>query len=170
MQRAILLEKVEFEKINWVSFFADFLLVGMVFGPPIAPFLAASGFLVLPNIGNIIYFMGNHVCPQPTMGLELAPPHIMAVCMRCYGTVTGLLITRILCAMTKGKGSFWLHHYGWIGAAFASVLMMAYPLELAAQIFGLWDFNNYIVTPFGLITGLAWGLFAMPILHRHTKR
>jgi hypothetical protein len=22
--------------------------------------------------------------------------------------------------------------------------MMAYPMELAAQIFGLWDFNNYM--------------------------
>jgi hypothetical protein len=30
-------------------------------------------------------------------------------------------------------------------------------LELA-QVFGLWDFNNYIVTPFGLIT--------MPILRK----
>ncbi|MBE9237261.1 DUF2085 domain-containing protein [Anabaena aphanizomenioides LEGE 00250] len=170
MQRAIVSQNFQLQKINWVSFFADFLLVGMVFGPPIAPFLAASGFLVLPNIGDIIYFMGNHVCPQPTMGLKLAPPHIMAVCMRCYGTVTGLLITRILYIFTQGKNRFWLHQYGWIGAAFASVLMMAYPLELAAQVFSLWDFNNYIVTPFGLITGLAWGLFAMPILHRHTKR
>jgi uncharacterized membrane protein len=85
--------------------------------------------------------------------------------MRCYGTVTGLLVTRILYGLTDGKGIFWLNQYGWTGAAFASVLMMAYPLELAAQVFGLWDFNNYIVTPFGLITGLAWGLFTMPILH-----
>jgi hypothetical protein len=85
--------------------------------------------------------------------------------MRCYGTVNGLLITRILYGLTKGKGSFWLNQYGWTGAAFASILMMAYPLELAAQIFDLWDFNNYIVTPFGLITGLAWGLFTMPIFH-----
>ncbi|MFM6001700.1 MAG: DUF2085 domain-containing protein, partial [Sphaerospermopsis kisseleviana] len=116
MQRAIVSQNFQLQKINWVSFFADFLLVGMVFGPPIAPFLAASGFLVLPNIGDIIYFMGNHVCPQPTMGLELAPPHIMAVCMRCYGTVTGLLITRILYIFTQGKNRFWLHQYGWIGA------------------------------------------------------
>ncbi|WP_353932386.1 DUF2085 domain-containing protein [Okeanomitos corallinicola TIOX110] len=152
-------------QVSYVSFVADFLLVGMVFGPPIAPFLAASGVFVLPGIADIIYFMGNHVCPQPTMGLELATPHLMAVCMRCYGTVTGLLITRILYAVTNGKGTFWLNKYGLIGAAFATVFMMAYPLELAAQIFDLWDFNNYIVTPFGLITGLAWGLFAMPILH-----
>ncbi len=69
----------------------------------------------------------------------------------------------------QNQNRFWLHQYSWIGAAFASVLMMAYPLELAAQIFDLWDFNNYIVTPFGLITGLPWGLFAMPILHRQTE-
>ncbi|HLO85858.1 MAG TPA: DUF2085 domain-containing protein [Nostocaceae cyanobacterium] len=162
MQRVVLSKDLQ---TNWVSFFADFLLVGMVFGPPIAPFLAASGWFVLPGIADIIYFMGNHVCPQPTLGIELAPPFIMAVCMRCYGTVTGLLITRLLYGITGGKGFYWLHQYGWSGAALASVLMMAYPLELAAQIFGLWDFNNYIVTPFGLITGLAWGLFCMPFLH-----
>ncbi|MEH1839510.1 MAG: DUF2085 domain-containing protein [Nostoc sp.] len=152
-------------QINWVSFIADFLLVGMVFGPPIAPFLAASGVSLLPGIADIIYFMGNHVCPQPNMGLYLASPFIMAVCMRCYGTVIGLLITRLLYGVTGGKSFYWLSQYDWSGVALASVLMMAYPLELAAQIFGLWSFNNYLVMPFGLITGLAWGLFTMPILH-----
>lgn len=152
-------------QINWVSAIADFMLAGIVIGPLAAPFLAASGVSLLPGIANIIYFMGNHVCPQPDMGLDLAPPFIMAVCMRCYGTVTGLLITRLLFGATGGKGFYWLSQYGWSGVALASVLMMAYPLELAAQVLGWWSFNNYIVTPFGLITGLAWGLFTMPILH-----
>jgi uncharacterized membrane protein len=157
-------------QVNWVSWIADFLLVGMVFGPPIAPFLAASGVSLLGGIADIIYFMGNHVCPQPTLGLDLAPPFIMAVCMRCYSTVTGLLITRLLYGVTGGKGFYWLNQYGLSGAALASVLMMAYPLELAAQVFGFWSFNNYVVTPFGLITGLAWGLFTMPILHDWQRR
>jgi uncharacterized membrane protein len=153
-------------QVSWVSLIADFMLAGMVVGPPIAPFLAASGVSLLPGIADIIYFMGNHVCPQPHMGLDLAPPFIMAVCMRCYGTVTGLLMTRLLYGATGGKGFYWLSQYGWSGATLASVLMMAYPLELAAQVLGLWNFNNYVVTPFGLITGLAWGLFTMPILHQ----
>ncbi|WP_341527904.1 DUF2085 domain-containing protein [Nostoc sp. UHCC 0302] len=157
-------------QVNWVSWIADFLLVGMVFGPPIAPFLAASGVSLLGGIADIIYFMGNHVCPQPTLGLDLAPPFVMAVCMRCYGTVTGLLITRLLYGVTGGKGFYWLNQYGLGGAALTSVLMMAYPLELAAQVFGWWNFNNYVVTPFGLITGLAWGLFTMPILHDWQRR
>ncbi|MDH6062164.1 DUF2085 domain-containing protein [Chrysosporum bergii ANA360D] len=152
-------------QVNWVSFTTDFLLLGMVVGPPIAPFLAASHVSLLGRIAEIIYFLGNHVCPQPDMGLDLAPPFIMAVCMRCYGTVTGLLVTRLLYGVTGGKGFYWLSQYGWNGAALASVLMMAYPLELAAQVFGLWSFHNYLVTPFGLITGLAWGLFTMPIFH-----
>ncbi len=152
-------------QVHWVSFIGDFLLAGMVVGPVVAPFLAASEFFILPIIAQIIYFMGVHVCPQPDMGVELASPHIMAVCMRCYGTVTGLLITRLLYQFTKGKGFYWLHQYGWGGVIFTSLLMMAYPLELAAEVFGLWGFNNYLVTPFGLITGLAWGLLTMPILH-----
>ena len=160
--------RVAFSKdlqVNWVSFSADFLLVGMVFGPPVAPFLAASAVFLCPGSADIIYFLGNHVCPQPDMGLDLSPPFIMAVCMRCYGTVTGLLLTRLLFGVTGGNGFYWLSQYGWSGAALASVLMLAYPLELAAQVLGLWSFNNYLVTPFGLITGLAWGLFTMPILH-----
>lgn len=152
-------------QINPVSFIADFLLTGMVAGPILAPFLAASGLPILPTIANIIYFMGDHVCPQPHMGVELASPFIMAVCMRCYGTVMGLFATRLLYIADKGKSFYWLHQYGWNGAAIATVLMMAYPLEMAAQMLGWWSFQNIVVTPFGLITGLAWGLFTMPIFH-----
>lgn len=43
--------------------------------------------------------------------------------------------------------------------------MMGYPLELAAEVLDWWSFNNFVVTPFGLMTGLAWGFFTMPILH-----
>ncbi|OKH55495.1 DUF2085 domain-containing protein [Calothrix sp. HK-06] len=163
MQGAILEKQ---SRINWVSFIGDFLLSGMVVGPLVAPFLAASGLPMLPIIADIIYFMGHYVCPQPDMGVMLVPPFIMAVCMRCYGTVTGLFISRVLFALTGGKGFYWLSQYGWNGAAIAAILMMAYPFELAVQVLGWWDFNNFIVTPFGFITGLAWGLFTMPILHQ----
>ncbi|MEM7579767.1 MAG: DUF2085 domain-containing protein [Mastigocoleus sp.] len=152
-------------KVNWVSFIVDFLLSGMVIGPIAAPVLANSHLFLLPNIAQIIYFMGNHVCPQPDMGLTLSPPFIMAVCMRCYGTVTGLFLTRLLYRFTSGRGFFWLNQYGWSGAIMASVLMMAYPFELAIEFLGWWDFNNYVVTIFGLVTGLSWGLFTMPIYH-----
>lgn len=152
-------------QVNTVSFIADFLLTGMVIGPIAAPFLAASNLPILPQIAEIIYFMGNHVCPQPHMGIELASPFIMAVCMRCYGTVMGLFATRLLYIADKGKAFYWLHKYGWNGAAIATVLMMAYPLEMAAEILGWWSFQNIVVVPFGLITGLAWGLFTMPIFH-----
>lgn len=162
------MEGVVFRKrlqVPWVSVIADILLLGMVVGPLAAPFLAASGLPIFALIADIIYFMGHYVCPQPDMGVALALPFIMAVCMRCYGTVTGLLITRLLYGATSGKGFYWLSQYGWQGAVLATVLMMAYPLELAAQVFGWWNFNNFVVTPYGLITGLGWGLFTMPILH-----
>ena len=159
----------QIETVNWVSFIADFLLTGMVVGPLAAPFLAASGVAKLPIIAEIIYFMGHHVCPQPEMGIALKSPFLMAVCMRCYGTVTGLLLTRLQYIPTRGQGFYWLHQYGWTGAAGASILMMAYPLELAAEVLGWWKFNNSVVFLFGLITGLAWGLFTMPILHNNHK-
>jgi uncharacterized membrane protein len=155
---------------NRLSFSADFLLSGMVVGPVIAPFLAGAGWSGLPLIAQIIYFMGNHVCPQPDMGMALSPPWIMAVCMRCYGTVMGLFFTRILYAVTGGKGFYWLHQYGWLGVAIAAVLMAAYPIELAIQTLGIWEFNNVIVSAFGLVTGLAWGLHGMPVLHADYAR
>jgi uncharacterized membrane protein len=151
--------------LNWGSAIADLILTGMVVGPLFAPFLSASGLSLLPGIAGIIYTLGIHVCPQPDMGLVLMPPFTMAVCMRCYGTVLGLLITRLLYAV-NGGGFYWLTQYGFLGAILTSLMMMAYPAELAAEVFGLWSFNNYVVTVFGLVTGLGMGLFFMPILHK----
>lgn len=153
--------------INWGSAIADIVLAGMVVGPLTAPFLSASGLPLLPGIAEIIYGMGSHVCPQPHMGLALVPPLMMAVCMRCYGTVIGLLITRLLYANSGGNGFYWLTQYKLLGVMLTSLLMMAYPAELAAQVFGWWSFNNYVVTLFGLVTGVGMGLFFMPILHQH---
>ncbi len=140
-----------FSSLNWGSAIADLILTGMVVGPLFAPFLSASGLSLLPGIAGIIYTLGIHVCPQPDMGLALVPPFTMAVCMRCYGTVIGLLITRLLYAV-KGGGFYWLTQYGLLGAMLTSLMMMAYPFELAAEVFGLWSFNNYVVTLFGLVT------------------
>lgn len=152
--------------LNWGSAIADLILTGMVVGPLFAPFLSASGLSLLPGIAGIIYPLGSHVCPQPDMGLALVPPFTMAVCMRCYGTVIGLLITRLLYAVSGGGGFYWLTQYGLLGAMLTSLMMMAYPAELAAEVFRLWSFNNYVVTLFGLVTGIGMGLFFMPILHR----
>lgn len=155
--------------LNWGSAIADIILAGMVVGPLAAPFLSASGLPLLPIITGIIYGMGNYVCPQPDLGLALVPPFTMAVCMRCYGTVTGLLITRLLYAFS-GSGFYWLTQYGLLGAMLTSLMMLAYPAELAAQVLGLWSFNNYVVTLFGLITGMGYGLFVMPILHNSSGK
>lgn len=159
----------QIRNLNWRSAIADFVLACMVVGPLFAPFLSASMLPLLPGIAAIIYTMGMHVCPQPDMGLALVPPFTMAVCMRCYGTVLGLLITRLVYAKSGGAGFYWLTQYGLVGAMLTSLLMMAYPAELAAQVMGLWNFNNYVVTLFGLITGVGIGLFFWPILHNQVE-
>ena len=46
-------------QINPISFIADFLLTGMVIGPIVAPFLAASGIPIYPKNAKIIYIMGH---------------------------------------------------------------------------------------------------------------
>lgn len=168
MQKTVAIQSQTHQSINWKSAIADIVLAGMVVGPLFAPFLSASGLLLLPGIAGIIYTMGMHVCPQPDMGLALMPPFTMAVCMRCYATVMGVLITRLLYGFRDG-GFYWLTQYGLLGATLTSLMMIAYPTELAAQVFGLWSFNNYIVTLSGLITGVGMGLFFMPILHQCPK-
>lgn len=145
---------------------ADWILVAMVSGPLAAPFLAASGLPLLPLIADIIYFMGDHVCPQPEMGLALWPPHIMAVCMRCYGTLGGLVAMRWLFSQNQGRAAYWLPQYGLTGLGLCLALCLVYPAEMVFQHLGWWGYNNWIVTPFGLVSGLGLGAYIMPLLHR----
>ncbi|MCM1983363.1 DUF2085 domain-containing protein [Lyngbya confervoides] len=147
------------------SYLADFVLVGLVSGPLAAPFLASTSLPLLPQIANLIYTMGQWVCPQPEMGLMLWPPHLMAVCMRCYGTLMGLMIMRYLVSRSGGQEFFWLHRSGPLGLVICGALCLVYPAELYAQIWGWWDYHNPVVTLFGLIAGLGLGAYIMPLLH-----
>jgi uncharacterized membrane protein len=155
------------------SIWADVVLVALVGGPLAAPFLASTSLPLLSPllhlIAGIIYTMGNHVCPQPEMGLMLSAPHLMAVCMRCYGTLMGLVAMRWLVGRTQGKGAYWLNQYGIAGVLIAIAFCLAYPAELWAQYWGWWDYNNGVVTLFGLVSGLGLGAYIMPLLHRKTS-
>ena len=149
----------------WKSIVADVFLAGLVSGPIAAPFLAATSLPLLPQIADIIYFMGAHVCPQPEMALTLWPPHLMAVCMRCFGTLSGLMFTRYLVARNGGNAPYWLHQYGIVGLVLTVLLCLVYPFELYAQYWEWWDYSNPVVTLFGLISGLGLGAYIMPLLH-----
>ena len=151
------------------SYFADFVLVGLLSGPIAAPFLAATPLPVLPIIADIIYAMGRLVCPQPDMGVMLMDPNIMAVCMRCYGTLMGVVVMRYLVKKSGGQEKYWLHQYGLLGLFLCIALCLVYPFELYAQIWGWWEYQNPVVTLFGLISGLGLGAYIMPLLHPKTS-
>lgn len=148
-----------------LSWLADLVLLAMVSGPFAAPFLAASGLPILSQISDIIYWMGQQVCPQPDMGLPLAGEHIAAVCMRCYGTIFGLIAMRVLYGRDRGQSAYWLYQYGLIGFGLAFAVCMAYPVELALQGFDWWPVDNVRMTLFGAIAGIGLGAFIMPMLH-----
>ncbi len=154
------------------SIWADVVLAALVGGPLAAPFLASASLPLLAPllhlIAGIIYTMGNYVCPQPEMGLMLSAPHMMAVCMRCYGTLMGLVFMRWLVGRTQGKEAYWLNQYGIAGVLIAIAFCLAYPAELWAQYWGWWDYNNGVVTLFGLVSGLGLGAYIMPLLHQKT--
>jgi hypothetical protein len=149
-----------------LSLVADVVLVGLVAGPVAAPFLQALGLYPLTLIAHIIYTMGEAVCPQPEMGLVLAAPYKMAVCMRCYGTVAGLVFMRWLYGRDHGKSAYWLEQYGLWGFATTFIICMAYPFELALQGASWWGMHHWLMTGFGLIAGLGLGAYIMPMLHQ----
>lgn len=145
---------------------ADLVLAALLLGPVAAPFLQAWG-QPATTVSGIIYTMGSFVCPQPAQAPPLHGSYLMAVCMRCYGTVLGLLITRLVYAADAGASRFWLPRYGLRGLPLFAALIFAYALELAGQVAGWWKFDNWGVTLAGLITGIGLGLMFHPILQRH---
>jgi hypothetical protein len=150
----------------WRSWLGDAVLVALLSGPIAAPFLRASGWLLLGRIADIIYAMGMGVCPQPELGLALSPPHIMAVCMRCYGTLLGLVGMRVLYARDRGQSPYWLEQYGLWGFGLAFALCMVYPAELALQGFDWWPVDPVRMTLFGWVSGIGLGAYLMPMLHQ----
>lgn len=153
----------------WLSWLADLVLLGLVSGPFAAPFLAASGLPILTQISTIIYWMGQQVCPQPEMGLPLAAGNLMAVCMRCYGTVFGLVAMRLLYQRDRGRAPYWLERYGLVGFGLTFALCMVYPAELALQGFDWWPVSNLRMTLFGWIAGIGLGAYIMPLFHGYLR-
>ena len=88
----------------------------------------------------------------------------MAVCMRCYGTVLGLLVTRLLYAADDGAGPGWLPRYGLGALPLFTALIFAYPIEFGGQVAGLWRFDHAVVTIAGMISGVGLGLMFHPLL------
>jgi uncharacterized membrane protein len=150
--------------LHWRALAADAVLAALLLGPLAAPFLSARGLLVPRAVAGIIYTMGSYVCPQPARGLPLYDGQIMAVCMRCYATVLGLLLTRLMFAADGGASPIWLPRYGLRGLPIFGLLIFAYAAEFAGQVAGRWDFDNLVVTIAGLITGVGLGLLFHPIL------
>jgi hypothetical protein len=113
---------------------ADVVLAGLLLGPLAAAFLHTWGLPAPRTVSGIIYTMGAFVCPQPAQGVALYDGQIMAVCMRCYGTVLGLLLTRLLYAADGGAGSLWLARYGRLALPIFAALIFSYAAEFAGQV------------------------------------
>lgn len=164
MQSSVAGQSPQRTRLSW---FADVVLVAMVSGPFAAPFLAASGWPLLVQISDLIYWMGQQVCPQPDMGVALVGDRLAAVCMRCYGTIFGLIAMRFLYQRDRGQSPYWLHRYGLVGFGVTFALCMAYPAELALQGFDWWPMAQGRMTAFGAIAGLGLGAYMMPLLHSY---
>src|SRR5690242_848540 len=112
------------------SLIADVVLAALLLGPLAAPFLRSWGLLAPRTISYGIYTLGMFVCPQPARGMVLYDGQIMAVCMRCYGTLIGLLLTRLLYAAGGQAGRCWLPQYGQRALPLFTTLIFVYAAEL----------------------------------------
>jgi uncharacterized membrane protein len=148
----------------WRGILTDAALVALLLGPLAAPFLLGWSLAAPRAVSGIVYTMGAFVCPQPAQGLPLYEGQIMAVCMRCYGTLLGLLATRLLYAADGGISRLWLPRYGVRGLPLFAALIFVYAAELAGQVAGLWRFDHVAVAAAGLITGVGLGLMFHPAL------
>jgi uncharacterized membrane protein len=152
--------------IPWRGVIADAVLAALLLGPLAAPLLWVWGLLIPHTVSGIIYTMGTFICPQPARGLPIYGGQIMAVCMRCYGTVLGLLATRLLFAADRAAARLWLPRYGRRVLPLFAALIFAYAAEFAGEVAGLWAFDNTMVTAAGLISGVGLGLMFHPMLQR----
>jgi uncharacterized membrane protein len=150
--------------LHWRGLVADAVLIGLLTGPLAAPFLRGWGLMAPLTVSSIIYTMGMFVCPQPGYAVALYDGQLMAVCMRCYGTVLGLLLTRLLYAVDGGGGRLWLARYGKWALPIFAVMIFSYAAEFAGQVAGWWGFNNLVATAAGLVTGAGLGLMFHPAL------
>lgn len=151
--------------IQQKSFWADFVLAALLIGPIMAPFLVTWDIWGPSQVGRLIYTMGAYVCPQPIQAVPIAQGALMAVCMRCYGTLLGFLLLRLWFAIDHGSSWFWLPRYGMRGLIPFTILIMMYAAEFAGQVAGFWSFRNDVVLVAGLLTGIGLGLLFIPILH-----
>ena len=155
--------------IGWRASLADAVLLGLLLGPLAAPLLQAWGVWAPRAVSGLIYSMGTFVCPQPARAVPLIDGNLMAVCMRCYGTVLGLLLTRLWYAADAGTSRFWLPRYGRRALPVFALLIFVYAAEFSGQVAGLWRFDNTIVTLAGLLTGIGLGLMFHPLLQLHQR-
>ena len=72
--------------------------------------------------------------------------------------------TRLIYAPDGGVARVWLPRYGLRALPLFAILISAYAAEFAAQVAGLWRFDNLAVTVAGLITGVGLGLMFHPLL------
>ncbi len=78
-------------RLHW--HIADFVLGLMLVGPLIMPFFLHSGWPPMIFFGNVIYQIGQFICPQLPYSASYGGM-AFAVCYRCSAALVGLVIAR----------------------------------------------------------------------------
>ena len=139
-----------FQRIHWRI--AEFVLFLMLIGPIIAPYFAQIANPLFQAVSQIIFAIGDFICPQPEQTFMYGGMPFM-VCFRCGAGLFGLIIARWL-HRPDGAMRHWsiLARLIFLGA---NLLWLSIDVHLTHQ--GIWAANIPLMITHGVIYGMSVG-------------
>lgn len=135
------------------------MLFLMLIGPLIAPYFAQIANPLFQAVSQIIFAIGDFICPQPEQTFVYGGMPFM-VCYRCGAGLLGLISARWL----HRPGGAMRHWSALARVAFlgANLLWLSIDLHYTHQ--GIWAANIPLMTFHGLIYGMSVGGICFGVL------
>jgi hypothetical protein len=154
-------QPVRFPPLTWI------VLTVLLVGPVVGPVFTAIGWPLLGLINWPLYLMGENVCPQPALRLDLfgAP---MLICSRCWGGVFGLWIVLLSYRWWSGS-AFWRSWRRMPDLAQIAIALLAFGpwvVDIVAYDHNLWNTPAMFLILSGVLGGLGAGALLLPLTAR----
>ncbi|MGI8588172.1 MAG: DUF2085 domain-containing protein [Chloroflexia bacterium] len=156
--------RVRYSPLTWA------VLTVLLVGPLVGPIFQEIGWPVLGLINWPLYLMGENVCPQPALTLDLFG-YPMLICSRCWGGVFGLWAV-LLAYKAWAGGAFWSAWRQMPEPAKISIALLCFApwvLDIIAYDHGLWVSPHPFLLLTGLLGGLGAGALVLPVAAREAR-
>jgi len=153
--------QVQYTWLTWL------VLSVLLVGPVVGPLFSAIGWPVLGLINWPLYLMGENVCPQPALTLNLFG-FPMLICSRCWGGVFGLWLVLLTYKPWSGS-AFWTTWRSMPELARVGLALLAFSpwvLDVVAYDHGWWNTPHLFLIFSGILGGLGAGALILPLAVR----